>query len=228
MIISDNIKNIENRPSAPMEEYLEALCRIRDRNELPTATTLARELNVAPPSVVGMLKRMCDQGLLLYEKRCAVTLTTQGEECAVNLRRRHRLAERMLTDLLKMPWSRAHSLACSFEHVITVEIEPYLLKALNNPLTCPHGNPLSGIAIETTDLKPLSSFSVGNKCMVSCIIDENDELLNYLERIQIIPGKIVEIIDVAPFNGPYLVEANNERQALSRDVAGHVMVKISE
>ncbi|MEI6519830.1 MAG: metal-dependent transcriptional regulator, partial [bacterium] len=132
MLKQTDLLTIENRPSAPMEEYLEALCRILDRGETPTATTLARELQVAAPSVVGMLKRMSEMGLILYEKRCPVILTPTGEGAAMNLRRRHRLAERMLTDLLKMPWSRAHSLACSFEHVITAEIEPYLLKALNN------------------------------------------------------------------------------------------------
>ncbi len=227
MLINNEVKADENRPSAPVEEYLEALCRIRDRGEIPTATTLARELQVAPPSVVGMLKRMAEQGLINYEKRRAVTLTATGEEAATNLRRRHRLAERMLTDLLKMPWSRAHSLACSFEHVITAEIEPYLLKALNNPLTCPHGNPLSGVSDET-NLLPLAEFSIGNICEVCCITDENDELLNYLERVQIVPGQIVKIIDIAPGNDPYLVEANNVRQALSREAAGHIMVKIAK
>jgi DtxR family Mn-dependent transcriptional regulator len=227
MLTNININNSENRLSAPMEEYLEALCRILDRCETPTATTLARELQVAAPSVVGMLKRMSDQGLILYEKRCPVILTPLGESAAMNLRRRHRLAERMLTDLLKMPWSRAHSLACSFEHVITAEIEPYLLKALNNPLTCPHGNPLSGEKGNEKDFTPLAQFTVGNQCEVCCITDENDELLNYLERVQITPGQIVKIIDIAPGNGPFLVEVNNERQALSVEAAGHIMVKIA-
>ncbi len=217
---------IENRPSSSMEEYLEALCRIRDRGEIPTATTLARELQVAAPSVVGMLKRMSEQKLINYEKRHAVTLTENGELAAVNLRRRHRLAERLLTDLLKMPWSRAHSLACGFEHVITDEIEPYLLTALNNPVTCPHGNPLSGLPEKTDTLLSLTAFSVGCNCKVCCITDENDELLHYLERVKITPDQIVKIVDIAPGNGPYLVEANGERQALSREAAGHIMVKM--
>lgn len=219
---------IDNRPSSSMEEYLEALCRIRDRGEIPTATTLARELQVAAPSVVGMLKRMSDQKLINYEKRCAVTLTENGEFAAINLRRRHRLAERMLTDLLKMPWSRAHSLACIFEHVITDEIEPYLLQALNNPVTCPHGNPLSGLSEDAESLLSLTAFSIGNNCRVCCITDENEELLHYLERVKIIPDQVIKIIDIAPGNGPYLIEANGERQALSREAAGHIMVKIEK
>ncbi len=130
--------------SPQTEEYLEAVCRIHDRHSLATPTELARELRVAPPSVVGMLQRLKRQGLVAYTRQKGATLTRRGAICAGALRRHHRLAERMLTDLLRIPWERAHAIACRFEHVIDDEVAHYLVAALHHPTTCPHGNPLPG------------------------------------------------------------------------------------
>ncbi|MBI4643941.1 MAG: metal-dependent transcriptional regulator, partial [Deltaproteobacteria bacterium] len=196
---------------------------------LVTSTELAHELALAPPSVLGMLKRLEEQGLVSYTKQTGVVLTGHGRLCADRLRRRHRLAERLLTDLLGMPWERAHDIACRFEHVIDDEVEKYLLTALNHPDTCPHGNP-----INSTDNKagkswqPLTALSPGQIGRLSRIIDESGDTLNYLRQIKLLPGVEIRVHEIAPSGGPLTVEVEGERFALSRAMADQLLVEPGE
>ncbi len=210
--------------SAQAEEYLEAICRIQDRGEPATPTELAHELDIAPPSVLGMLKRLAEQGLLHYARRAGAVLTERGQLCAETLRRRHRLAECLLTDLLGMPWERAHHIACRFEHVIDTEVEEYLLQALHYPATCPHGNPLFHPA--EAHWRTLATLDPGQSALLRCVKDETPPTLDYLNRIGLRPGVRVVVCDFAPFNGPMTIQVHGERQALSRDMANRLLVEI--
>jgi DtxR family Mn-dependent transcriptional regulator len=209
--------------SAQVEEYLEALCRIRDRGAAATPTEVARELAVAPPSALGMIRRMAELGLVDYSRRGGATLTPRGEAAAQTLRRRHRLAECLLTDLLHMPWARAHEIACRFEHVIDDEMEPYLLAALHHPTTCPHGNPLDAGA--DAALIPLSAAAVGDTVILRRILDESAPLLDYLNAHRLCPGARVTVCAAAPFAGALTLEAEGVRVALDRTVAQHLLVE---
>lgn len=211
--------------SSQAEEYLEAMCRILDRGESATPTELARELGVAPPSVLGMVRRLEEQGLVTYARGTGAVLTPLGVERAALLRRRHRLAERMLTDLLGVPWDRAHEIACRFEHVIDGEVEGYLLDALDHPTTCPHGNPLDG---STRTLRPLSALRPGEAGEIRCILNESATMLSYCTRLQLHPGARVYVRDCAPFDGPLTVEVGGEIHALARTVAGHLLIDCEE
>lgn len=209
--------------SPQVEEYLEAVCRLRDRGEAATPTELARELGVAPPSVLGMLRRMGEQGLVDYSRRTGALLTARGQRCAETLRRRHRLAECLLTELLGIPWSRAHEIACRFEHIIDDEVEGYLQDALHHPATCPHGNPLDGAA---SPLTPLSTVELDQPAVLRRILNESAPLLEYLGSCGLRPGAHVIVRAAAPFEGPLTVEVGNERVALARDVADGLLVEI--
>ncbi|HOF88655.1 MAG TPA: metal-dependent transcriptional regulator [Armatimonadota bacterium] len=208
--------------SAQVEEYLEAICRIQERGEAATLTELARELAVAPPSALGMLRRMSEQGLVTYDRRTGAVLTARGQACAATLRRRHRLAECLLTDLLGMPWARAHEIACRFEHVIDDEVEAYLLDALHHPATCPHGNPLGG---ESPALTPLTAAPLGEPATLRRILNESAALLEYLHASGLRPGAVVTVHAAAPFDGPLTVDTGAERFALSREIAAHLLVE---
>lgn len=211
--------------TSQVEEYLEAICRIGDRQALVTLTELARELSVAPPSALGMVHRMEEQGLLSYSKHTGAMLTELGTTCAMRLRRRHRLAERMLTDLLGMPWARAHDVACRFEHIIDDEVEAYLETALQHPTTCPHGNPLDGSAGNTLNWRSLDTLALGQRGIVRCIIDESASTLDYLEEIHLHPGTVVILRACAPLNGPLTIEILEQRYAMSREMARHLLVE---
>lgn len=210
--------------SAQAEEYLEAICRIQDRGEPATPTELAHELAIAPPSVLGMLKRLEEQGLLNYARREGAVLTERGQHCADTLRRRHRLAECLLTDLLGMPWERAHHIACRFEHVIDSEVEAYLQQALHYPTTCPHGNPLFHSA--DAHWRALSTLPPGQSALLRCIKDETPPTLDYLNRLGLRPGVRVTVCEAAPYDGPLTIKVHDERQALAREMANHLLVEI--
>lgn len=200
------------------EEYLEAICRIQERGNTASPTALANELSVAPPSVLGMLRRLEEQGLLCYQRKTGALLSEKGRSFAARLRRRHRLAERLLTDLLGMPWQRAHEVACRFEHVIDDEVEEYLSKALNHPSTCPHGNPLNEHPAEE-HLHSLDEFQPGESGILRCVTNESSPMLDYLNSLELRPGAKVTIISEAPLAGPLTIEVAGHRHALSREMA---------
>lgn len=210
--------------SPQAEEYLEAICRITDRGGAATLTELSRELKIAPPSILGMLRRMKQQGLLSYQGRKGVTLLRRGRACAIRLRRHHRLAERLLTDLLNMPWERAHEIACRFEHVIDQEVEPYLLAALHYPATCPHGNAIDSRIDERW--KPLTALNPGQTGRLRRVVDESSETLAYLSRMRLGIGRRVVVYSIAPYDGTLTVEIDGARHGLSRSIAGCLLVEL--
>jgi DtxR family Mn-dependent transcriptional regulator len=211
-------------PASPQaEEYLEAICRIRDRRARATPTELARELAVAPPSVLGMLRRLEKQGWIRYSRQMGATLTKRGEVDAGSLRRHHRLAERMLTDLLGVPWERSHEIACRFEHVIDDEVEACLRKALHNPDTCPHGNPIGSKT--SGSCRPLAALGAGQSGRLRRVVDESSANLAYLRQMQLLPGTRVAVCSVAPGDGPLTVEVRGVRHGLSRSMAECLFVE---
>ncbi len=143
---------------------------------------------VAPPSVLGMLRRLEEQGLLNYARRAGGGAHCTRAACAETLRRRHRLAERLLTDLLGMPWERAHHVACRFEHVIDSEVEticcrpasPHHLPARQPARIPPRGCPLA---------RRCPRSSPVNRRRLRCIKDETAPTLDYLNRLGLRPGR---------------------------------------
>lgn len=220
------IGEVKRDVSSQAEEYLEAVCRILDRGEAAKPTELARELEIAPPSALGMIRRMVDQQLLTYSRHDGAQLTPLGHQRADALRRRHRLAERMLTDLLGIPWERVHDIACRFEHVIDDEVEEYLGQALDHPTTCPHGNPLDIDAVDPW--QPLSEVAPGGSAVLRRVLDESEQMLEYLSRLRLRPGTRVTVCAEAPFDGPLTVAVEGERHAVSRAMADSLQVEIEE
>jgi len=131
-------------PTQAVEEYLESIYKLNLRGGRVIAARLAEDLSVSAPTATEMLRRLRDAGYVRMGAEKEITLTDAGVAAAEVLVRRHRLSERLLTDILGMPWSRAHEEACKFEHVISPEVEARLARVLDNPSTCPHGNPIPG------------------------------------------------------------------------------------
>ncbi len=123
------------------EMYMKAIYRLEREGPGVTTSALASELGVAPASVSGMLKKLVNDGFVEHEVRGDIKLTRKGLEVAVGVVRRNRLAERLLTDVLKMPWDEVYAEACILEHAITDRVEERLVNVLGDPRTCPHGHP---------------------------------------------------------------------------------------
>jgi len=201
------------------EEYLEQIYRISPEGRV-SFSELVKALGVTAPSVSEMCRNLAAKGLVVYTPRVGVTLTDEGRNVARKLIRRHRLAERLLTDLVGLPWERAHEEACKYEHIMSDEVEELLAGSL--PDTCPHGNPIDGEAVEA---EPLTSLNLNVPAEVVRIEREESRILKYLAHLGLVPGASVRVLDRAPLNGPLLISVGDANYALGPEVADRVMVR---
>lgn len=213
--------------SEVLEEYLECIYKLEEKSRTARTSEIVKSLGVSPGTVTNTLRRLKRKGYIVHSPYKGVRLTEKGRKVAIGVIRRHRLSERLLTDLLNLEWEKSHDIACRLEHSISEEVAILLEKALNNPKTCPHGNPIPTIGgkISEESCVPLSSLMAGNHCEVVKVTDESIELLQYLKSIGLIPGAEIEILNIEPFDGPITIRVGTRQQALSRTVASVIQVK---
>src|SRR5487761_2385043 len=130
--------------SVSQEDYLKAIWEIVQEEQEPISARLAEELGVTPPAVTAALKRMARDGFLRVLRNGRIELTRKGKGAAQHLVLRHRLAEKLLTDVLGLEWSRAHEEAERLEHGISTEVVQLLLNRFGRESRCPPGVPLFG------------------------------------------------------------------------------------
>lgn len=208
--------------SANIEEYLEWIYRLSKEQEEVTTTDLARSVKVSPASVTGMLKRLQERGLIVHEKYHGITLTDEGRQSALTTIRRHGLLERLLVDVLGLPWHEVDELAGRLEHHINPEVEDRLRRFLGNPQTCPHGQPIDWVD-EDTNVR-LGTLEEGDVVEVIRIGDESPEFLEYVADLGMKPGAQVAVTGRAPFHGPLMVRVNERDYALGDEVCAKIWV----
>lgn len=209
-----------------VEEYLEAVYRLEREGPGVTTSGLASSLGVAPASVSGMLKKLAKDGYLEQVSRGEVKLTDKGLAVGVRVLRRHRLAERLLTDVLGMPWDQVHDEACMLEHAISANVEARLMKLLKDPTTCPHGQPIppSDLSDPVHTGEPLAQVPEGTRGRVESVTEEFPEILRYLAEIGLRPGVEITLVHKAPLGGPLTIALNGKQHAISLELAGLVTV----
>ncbi|MCL4162531.1 UNVERIFIED_CONTAM: hypothetical protein GTU68_013486, partial [Idotea baltica] len=126
------------------EEYSETIFELEEDGIAVIQARIAERLDVSRPAVSEMVKRMTSEGLVQVDDQSHVRLTKAGRSLANTMVRRHRIAERFLTDVLKLGWAEAHHEAGRWEHVISPVVEGAMMRLLDDPTTCPHGNPIPG------------------------------------------------------------------------------------
>lgn len=214
--------------SATIEEYLEAIYRLEEKKGSARTGDIAKELNVTLGTITNTIESMEKQRLVSHKPYRGVNLTRRGRQIALDVIRRHRLSERLLTDILSLEWSKAHDAACRLEHAIAHKdiVEP-LEKALGKPKTCPHGNPIPSASGEVVEEKSklLANLSLGEEGIIVKVTNEKPELLQYLATLGLVPGSKVQIEEKAPFNGPIMVKVMGASYALGRNVASVIWVK---
>jgi DtxR family Mn-dependent transcriptional regulator len=179
----------EHHPA--FEEYCECIYEMREDNAEIIQARLAERLDVSRASVSEMVKRMEAAGLVRVTAT-NLQLAPAGEELATRIVRRHRLAERFLTDVIGLSWSTAHHEACKWEHIISDEVEDGLNRLLGNPATCPHGNPIPGTSPSNVMATTLENIAVGSRFTLVRIpedVEERDGALAELESYQLFPGR---------------------------------------
>ena len=171
------------------EEYCEAIWELREDEIDVIQARIAERLEVSRPAVSEMIRRMEAEGLISLGT--TISLTPTGLELAERVVRRHRLAERFLTDVLGLSWADAHVEAGKWEHVISEPVETALSRVLGDPTTCPHGNPIPGADYLPPDTLPLRDVPVGTSFTISRIPEELEfepGMLDFLEEHSLQPG----------------------------------------
>src|SRR3954447_22602291 len=160
--------------SPAVEDYLETIYELEESGIPAMRARLVERLGVSAPTVSETVARLEREGLLVLDGQRVLRLTDHGMQAATAVMRRHRLAERLLVDILKVPWHQVHEEAHRLEHAISETLEPYLVTVLGDPGTCPHGNPIPGSVhhVDMSDQVPLTELVPGEAGVVRRIDEE--------------------------------------------------------
>lgn len=209
-----------------IEEYLESIYKLQEEQHPVSTSRLAEHLKLSAPSVSEMVKKLTGRGLVFQSEK-GVCLTDDGKCLAKKVIRRHRLSERLLTDILGFKWDEVHDEACRLEHAISPEMEDRIAESLGNPKTCPHGHPIpdKNGKLAKEKVKPLCDLKAHEKGIIVSVFEEDPKMLKYLASLGLIPDVCVKVEEVAPFGGPLIVCVAGSRYALGREVASKIKVK---
>jgi len=215
-----------DHPTNTIEDYLQTIYSLETEGEKPISARLARWMSVTPPTAWATVQRMQRDGLVELDDKKVIHLTEHGCELAMRIARRHRLAERFLTDVLKLGWAEAHREAHLFEHGITPLIEERLFGLLDNPQTCPHGSPIPGSgATLGTDWVTLDRLDPGQRATLKFIseeLEEDAELLGYLDRHELRPGREIRVIEKVSSTGVIAIDNGSETVSLGLAAASRI------
>jgi len=214
----------EHHPA--FEEYCECIFELREDDVDVIQARIAERLQVSRPAVSEMMRRLEAEELITTDG--GIRLTKAGEALAERVVRRHRLAERFLTDVLQLSWAEAHHEAGRWEHVMSDAVELAMARLLGNPTTCPHGNPIPGSDYTEPEASPLSTLAVGRGFMISRIPEELEftpGLLEFLEQSELTPGTEGTVTAVSP-DGTLTVEIGGQRVGVGAFASARILVSV--
>jgi DtxR family Mn-dependent transcriptional regulator len=209
----------------PIEEYLEAIHELEEEGIAVIQARLAERLGHTPPSVSEMVRRLATDGYVEVRGR-SIALTTVGRARAESVVRKHRLAERLLTDVIGLEWHKAHIEAGRWEHVISDEVEQRLIALLENPATCPHGNPIPGSGRPLADVSALADAVPGDHVRLERVTEQVEidaDTLAYLASHHFVVGSTAEVAAKAP-DGTMTLTLDDGSIALSPALAHQLYV----
>jgi DtxR family Mn-dependent transcriptional regulator len=219
---------VKRRLSSTIEDYLQSIYSLETEGERVISARLARWMRVSPPTAWATVQRMQRDGLIDLDAKKTVHLTAKGRELAESVARRHRLSERFLSDVLGLGWAEAHGEAHHFEHGMTELIEQRIMKLMDYPKTCPHGSPIpmpgEGATLDPSWV-PLDTFALEERGTIRFIseeLEEDLELLQYLESHALKPGREVVIRERVPSAGVLVLHNGDENVSLGMQVASRI------
>jgi DtxR family Mn-dependent transcriptional regulator len=211
--------------TATKEEYLQAIWTLGDEGGPVIAARVAEFLRISAASVSEMLHRLERDGLVRIEERREIHLSPEGDALARSIVRRHRLIERMLTDLLGYDWWKTHDEAERLEHAISPEMEQKLIERLGDPDSCPHGNPMPGTTKRRWS-QPIDQAPLGETVVVERIPDQFEHepgFLEYLDQQGLKPGTALRVIERSPAR--VVVEIAGTSRSIRPDCGTKVWVR---
>jgi DtxR family Mn-dependent transcriptional regulator len=220
------------------EMYLRTVYELEEEGVVPLRARIAERLGQSGPTVSQTVARMERDGLLHVADDRHLELTDKGRHEAIGVMRKHRLAERLLADVIGLEWEDLHIEACRWEHVMSDKVERRILALLDKPLVCPHGNPIPGLdqlglpfaTDQTGPLVSLSAAAAGDSAEVvinriSEQLQPDAALMHKLDEAGLRPGRRVRVEGTT--GGVEVWAEDGERTAFDRLVADHVFVRVA-
>jgi DtxR family Mn-dependent transcriptional regulator len=193
-----------------VQDYLKTIHSLGGADRMVSPADIATRLNIRPPSVTGMLKRLAESGLIAYESGHGAQLTAHGITEARRVIRRHRLVELFLTRVLGLDWSEVDAEAEALEHAISPRLEQAIAAYLGEPLEDPHGHPIPSKTGELArrNLRELHHFSQGESAVIREVQDDNPDRLRHWQNHGLTPGARVTIRKYQPLDDLFEVEVS--------------------
>jgi DtxR family Mn-dependent transcriptional regulator len=213
-----------------VEQYLETVLELEEAGIVPMRARIVERLGVSAPAVSETVKRLEREGYLTLDDERVLHLTDTGRTYATSMLRKHRLAEVLLVEVLKVPWPEVHEEACRLEHAISDSLERHLVALLDDPGTCPHGSPIPGsrnAPAEAPVLQSLSSVPRGGSCTVRRIDEHLQTLIPRMQELEaagLLPGAAVHVADSG--DGRLQVEVDGHTVDVDDAVAAEVYVSL--
>jgi DtxR family transcriptional regulator, Mn-dependent transcriptional regulator len=219
------------------EMYLRTVYELEEEGVVPLRARIAERLGQSGPTVSQTVARMERDGLVNVADDRHLELTDAGRREAVAVMRKHRLAERLLADVIGLDWEDLHIEACRWEHVMSEKVERRILALLDKPLVCPHGNPIPGLdqlglpfaTDQTGTLISLTEAALGAQgeveiTRISEQLQPDSELMHRLDEAGMRPGHRVHLAGGA--HGVEVWIDGGRRTAFDKIVADHVFVRV--
>jgi len=210
------------------EEYCETIFELAEDEVDVIQARIAERLEVSRPAVSEMVRRMEKESLVVVDDGF-ISLTAAGLHLAKQVVRRHRLAECFLTEILGLPWAEAHHEAGKWEHIISGPVEDAMMRVLDDPTTCPHGNPIPGAGYKAPERSAvLSDLTPGIEFTVERIPEElefRDGLLEFLEGAEVKPGNRGRVTASSP-DGTTTIEIAGEFVGVGSFASARILVAL--
>jgi DtxR family Mn-dependent transcriptional regulator len=211
------------------EEYLECVFELTQHGEAAKTTEIAAKMGLAPATVTEMLQKLAADDYLDYERYKGVKLTRRGMRVARKIKRKHRLVERFLVDVVGTPKEESHEEACRLEHVLSDDAERRICQMTNNPKFCPDGDPIPECEDDCSKCRsgpsvPLLALKGGEQGRITHLKCDDPLSARRLISMGFVPGRMIEVDEKVPMGGPLLVKLEGSLVAISKEYAALVNV----
>jgi DtxR family Mn-dependent transcriptional regulator len=229
-----------------VEEYLETIYDLERRDGRALTTAIAKCMKIAPASVTEVLKSLSEKSLIRYEPYYGATLTERGKNIAEAIKRKHRLLEVFLSNVLHINEEKVHDEACRMEHTISVDTGNALCRMMNAPARCPHGSPISPCnkelgsctecipeqgpdispALRERKIIPITDLVPDQKGKIA-FIRGDCKIVQRLSDLGLTIGTKVAVTRKTPLNGPVEISVRRTKLAIDHAIAENIFVETS-